>query len=239
LPNVIDKVIFGIADKIRRLNRWEYQSHGRLFEEIIGHEEIKKIIGSAILSKNAVHILLVGRPGSAKTMFLLEVYRFIEASLFVIGSNATKAGLLNQLFETRPKFLLIDEIEKMNKSDQTCLLHLMETGIISETKISKTRQMELKCRVFASANSYEAIPNPLISRFLILEFPEYTFVQFKKIVLIKLKQENIREDIASRIAEKVWYELGSKDIRDAIKIGRLSRNIADVSYIIKAMKKSQ
>jgi hypothetical protein len=34
--------------------------------------------------------------------------------------------------------MLIDELEKMSYADQTSLLHLMETGIISETKINKT-----------------------------------------------------------------------------------------------------
>jgi Holliday junction DNA helicase RuvB len=85
----------------------------------------------------------VGPAGSAKTMFLTEIMRSFKESYFVVGSNTTKAGLVNQLFERTPKFLLIDELEKNAVTDQTCLLHLMETGIISETKINKTRQMEL------------------------------------------------------------------------------------------------
>jgi hypothetical protein len=59
----------------------------------------------------------------------------------------------------------------MNNTDQTCLIHLMETGIISETKIRKTRQMELSTWIFASANSCEKIPKPLLSRFVVLELP--------------------------------------------------------------------
>ena len=110
-----------------------------VFREIVGHDDIKQIFVKAILSKKPVHILLVGSPGSAKTMFLSEIMREHKASYFVVGSNTTKAGLVNQLFERRPKFLLIDELEKMSMTDQNALLHLMETGIISETKINKTR----------------------------------------------------------------------------------------------------
>jgi len=88
-------------------------------------------------------------------MFLTEMIRHYKTSYFVVGSNTTKAGLLNQLFERKPRFLLIDELEKMSVTDQTSLLHLMETGLISETKINKTRQMELTSWVFATANSYE------------------------------------------------------------------------------------
>src|SRR5580765_4933616 len=120
-----------------------------IFEEIVGHQDIKEIFTNAILSKRPVHLLLVGRPGSAKTLFLTEIMRKYKKSYFVVGSNTTKAGLINELFERRPKFLLIDELEKMSITDQTSLLHLMETGIISETKVNKTRQMELTSWVFA------------------------------------------------------------------------------------------
>jgi len=198
----MQKTIAGLTHRLKRLEKLEHRSSRRLFEGIIGHEDIKKIISNAIFSKNPVHVLLVGHPGSAKTMFLLQIYRIIKASLFVIGSNTTKAGLLNQLFETKPKFVLVDEIEKMNKPDQSSLLHLMET-----------RQMELKCRVFASANSCEKISEPLLSRFMVLKIPEYTFVQFKEIVVFRLKRENIREGVSIGIAEKLWHELGSKDMR--------------------------
>jgi ATP-dependent Lon protease len=51
----------------------------------------------------------------------------------------------------------------------------VETGLISETKISKTGQMELTSWVFATANSSEKIIQPLLSRFAVLEVPEYTF----------------------------------------------------------------
>jgi Holliday junction DNA helicase RuvB len=108
-------------------------------------------------------ILLVGRPGPAKTMFLLETNRLFKSSIFVVGSNTTKAGLTNQLFATRPKFALVDELEKMSYSDQNSLLHLMENLMVSETKINKTREMLLRSSGFASANSGVKISQPLLS----------------------------------------------------------------------------
>lgn len=209
------------------------------FEEIIGHNDIKRIFVNAILSNKPVHILLVGSPASAKTMFLTEIMRHFKSSLFVVGSNTTKAGLVNQLFERRPKFLLIDELEKMISNDQTSLLHLMETGIITETKINKTRQMELNSWVFASTNSWEKIIQPLLSRFMILEISEYTFEEFKDIAVSRLEKEKVDKFNAAMIAEKVWNELGSKDIRDVIKIGRLATTIHEVPFIIRMLKRSK
>lgn len=208
-----------------------------IFEEVLGHYGIKQIFQKAIFSKRPIHLLLVGSPGSAKTMFLTEIMRHEKPSYFVIGSNTTKAGLVNQLFERRPKFLLIDELEKMIMTDQTALLHLMETGIISETKIGKTRQIELTSWVFATANSCDKIIKPLLSRFAILEVPEYTFEEFCEIAVTRLRKEKVDENIAITIAEKVWSDLGSKDIRDVIKISRLSRSSEDVSFVVKILKK--
>jgi len=62
------------------------------FNDIIGHDDIKKIFSNAILSKGPIHILLVGSPGCAKTMFLTEIMKNMKDSYFVVGSNTTKAG---------------------------------------------------------------------------------------------------------------------------------------------------
>jgi holliday junction DNA helicase RuvB len=217
---------------------WNKSFHNETrFDEIIGHDDIKQIFAKAILSKRPVHILLVGSPGSAKTMFLTEIMRQYKESYFIVGSNTTKAGLVNQLFERRPKFLLIDELEKMSVTDQTSLLHLMETGIISETKINKTRQMELTSWVFATANSCQKIIEALLSRFLVLEIPEYTFAEFREIAVSRLAKENVDKYFACTIAEKVWNELHSSDIRDVVKIGRLSNSTEDVSFVVGVMKR--
>jgi Holliday junction DNA helicase RuvB len=214
---------------------WKGALDNSRFEEIIGHDDIKQIFVKTIHSKRPVHLLLIGPPGSAKTMFLTEIMRHQKASYFVVGSNTTKAGLVNQLFERRPRFLLIDELEKMTITDQTSLLHLMETGIISETKINKTRQMELISWVFATANSYEKIIEPLLSRFAVLEVPEYTFEEFSEISISKLTKENIDECFARIIVAKVWNELGSRDIRDVIKVARLATNAKDIPFVIKML----
>jgi holliday junction DNA helicase RuvB len=208
------------------------------FDTIVGRPDIKKIFISAIKSSQPVHILLVGPAGSAKTMFLTEMLQFLRGSYFVVASNATKAGLVSQLFERRPRFLLLDELEKMKDSDQTSLLHLMETGIIAETKVNKTRQMQLTSWVFATANSCQTIIKPLLSRFLVLEIPEYTFQEFMKIAIFRLKKEKVGEKTAIMIAEKVWNELKSKDIRDVVKLGRLTSDSKDLSMIISIIKRT-
>lgn len=214
-------------------------STSRSFKEIIGHYEIKEILNKAIVSKNPVHILLVGRPGSAKTMFLLEINRLFKSSIFVVGSNTTKAGLTNQLFDHRPKYVLVDELEKMSYSDQNSLLHLMENGIVSETKVNKTREMFLRSSVFANANSCTKIIEPLLSRFLVVKIPDYSFEEFMNIAVFQLKKENMDRITAIAISHTVWQELENRDIRDVIKIGRLANNIQEAELIIRILKRNE
>jgi MoxR-like ATPase len=206
------------------------------FKKIVGNDDTKLILNKALLSKQPIHILLVGPPGSAKTLFLTEIMRSLKNSYFIVGSNTTKSGLVNQLFEKEPKYLLIDELDKMNGNDQTSLLHLMETGLISETKIGKTRQMELVSWVFATANCYNKIIEPLLSRFVVLEIQEYSFEEFVQITVSRLGNENIDKFTAMFIAKKVWYELNSRDVRDLLKVGSLADTFADVESIIRIMK---
>src|SRR5438093_5786709 len=207
------------------------------FENILGNDDIKLILNRAILSERPVHILLIGRPGSAKTMFLTPMIRRLKNSYFIVRSNTTKAGLVHQLFEKEPKHLLIDEIDKMSRDDQVSLLHLMETGIISETKVKKTRELKLISWVFASANSSDRIIEPLLSRFVVLEVPDYSFEEFTDIAIKRLANEKIDLYIATIIAEKVCHELGSRDIRDVIKVGRLASDTQSVSNVIDIIKK--
>ena len=209
------------------------------FKEIIGHYETKEILNKAIVSKNPVHILLVGRPGSAKTLFLLEINRLFKSSIFVVGSNTTKARLTNQLFDSRPKFVLVDELEKMSYTDQNSLLHLMENGMVSETKINKTREILLHSSLFASANSCIKIIEPLLSRFLVVKLPDYSFEEFMDIAVFELKKEKIDEMTARSISQRVWQELENRDIRDVIKIGRLARNIQEAELIIRILKRNE
>jgi ATP-dependent Lon protease len=97
--------------------------------------------------------------------------------------------------------------------------------------------MELTCWVFATANSYEKIIQPLLSRFAILEIPEYTFEEFSEIALTKLKKENTDESFVKMIAEKVWYQLGSRDIRDVINVARLASSVEEIPFVVRMLNK--
>jgi len=84
-----------------------FSVRGCSFKKIVGNDDTKLILNKALLSKLPIHILLVGPPGSAKTMFLTEIMKILKNSYFIVGSNTTKAGLVNQLFDSRSLYCLI------------------------------------------------------------------------------------------------------------------------------------
>ena len=61
----------------------------------------------------------------------------LQNSYLTDGGNSTKAGMIDYIFNNEPKYLLIDEIDKMSTKDQTFLLNPLETGISFRIKTWK------------------------------------------------------------------------------------------------------
>jgi Holliday junction DNA helicase RuvB len=203
-----------------------------LFTEIIGYIDVKRLFRMALDSDEQSHILLSGPPASAKTMFL-ESLRKLKSSYFVDGASTTKSGLIDCLFLNNPKYLLIDEIDKMSTKDQAMLLNLMETGIVSETKHNRTRTAHMKTSVFATSNNVSDIITPLQSRFFVVELAPYTYEQFYQISVHILNiGHKVSKDIANEIANKVWAN--SRNIRDCVKIGRMAKSVDDIQFLVGA-----
>jgi Holliday junction DNA helicase RuvB len=206
-----------------------------LFESIVGYSDVKRLFQLSLSSEKPVHLLLVGPPASAKTLFMVECMR-LERSYFTLGSHSTKSGMIDYLFDKRPRYLIVDEIEHMPMKDQTALLSLMEAGILAETKFQKTRNTHLKTWVFASSNATDRMLTPLLSRFVVLHFKQYSFSSFQEVCAHILGREGVTPDVATAIAEAVWSKLKSKDIRDCIKIGRLTKKKEDVEWITQTLR---
>src|SRR5438093_7690123 len=128
----------------------------KFFFNVVGYPDIKKLLLKSIVAKEPIHILLSGPPSSSKTVFLLEMLEGLDDTYFIDAVGASGAGMTEYLFSNNTKYLLIDEIDKMKKNDQATLLNVMETGILSETKLKgKTRQKKAKLWIFATSNYVE------------------------------------------------------------------------------------
>jgi MoxR-like ATPase len=205
-----------------------------IFDKILCYEGIKRTFLRSLNSGEPVHILLIGPPGQAKTLFLkciLDTFGHKKA-FFTVGGNASKSGMIDVLFDMRPKYLLIDEIEYLKPEYQTTLLSLMETGILTQTMHSKLRQIQLKTWVFATSNGTKKLSEPLLSRFRVMHLSDYEFSQFYEIAVKKLLDEGLDKKAADEIAISVWEQLPNPNIRNCIQIGHLVKNEPDIEMAI-------
>jgi Holliday junction DNA helicase RuvB len=206
-----------------------------LFSIIVGHEDKKDILFRALNSDRPVHVLMVGSVATAKTLFLEELRR-LPGSTFRLGSRLSKAGLYDILFSEKPRYLLLDELDKIeDQSNVAALLSLMQDGRIVETLHNKTRSTVLRTWVFASANREDKIPVELRSRFVVLRFSEYTPEEFLEVASkVLVVREGVEPGIADYIARQVLYRMRSRDVRDAIKVARLlyRRTKQEVDHVI-------
>jgi len=213
-----------------------------LFHIISEHVEKKEILNRSLVADRPVHCLLWGTVASAKTLFLEELER-LPNSRFILGSSLTKAGILDVLFNERPRYLVIDEIDKIDDTENlSALLSLMHKGYVTETKYRRHRTARLKTWVFGSANDISRLPKELLSRFVLLRFRDYTDDEFREVSVDVLReQEGVPENLALYIAENVLRELNSRDIRDVVKCSRLlrSKTREEIDYIISILRKQR
>jgi Holliday junction DNA helicase RuvB len=134
---------------------------------------------------------------------------------------------------------LLDELDKLSRNDQTFLLSLIETGIVSETKYNKTRTVHGRASVYTTSNNDDSIIAPLESRFFVVKLEPYRYEQFYEITVRLLTSSHYDpdEEIAKATAEAVWNTI--RNIRDPIKIARMAKDAEDVDWLVTTFLKLQ
>ena len=149
-------------------------------------------------------------------------------------------GIVDYLFDhTDLKFLLIDEIDKLNKKDQKVLLNVMETGILSDVKAKSSksaRKAHMHLSIYATSNDTTNILIPLISRFIKLNLPEYGLETFIEICqkLLSRKYDKDHETIQA-IVRYVWEH--TRDVREAIAIAKIVDTSDEVNSIASTLRR--
>jgi Holliday junction resolvasome RuvABC ATP-dependent DNA helicase subunit len=214
----------------------------RFFSSIVGYSDLKRMFMKAIVSKEPVHILLTGPPATSKTVFLLEMRNELHNSHFVDGTATSGKGMIDFLFDNpKTEYLLIDEVDKINKKDQTVLYNVMETGILAETKSIRntgSRQQKMNLKIFVTGNELERLQDAFRSRFMEFYLSEYSSEEFLEITKRLLySRYKLSAEIAAAIAGVVWNDIKTKDIRDVLQIAKLSRNVDDVQDVARTLMK--
>jgi Holliday junction DNA helicase RuvB len=196
-----------------------------LFQDIIGHDDVKELLMAALLAERPVHVLLAGPPALAKTLFLWDIERGGgEAALWLVGSATSKAGLWDLIAEREPRLLLIDELDKMGAADTAALLSVMEGGRVVRAKVGRELDKTIPLRVVAATNAARKLSPELLSRFALRRLYPYGQEGYRAVVRGVLVR---REGVAPEVAEEIALRLDGRtqDVRDAIRVCRLAPQV--------------
>ncbi len=194
-----------------------------LFEDIIGHDEVKELLRASLMAEKPVHVLLAGPPALAKTLFLWDIERTCgqERAIWLVGSATSKAGLWDLVAERQPRVLLIDELDKMNAADTAALLSMMEGGRLVRAKKGRELNLSHLIWVVAATNRLDVLSPELRSRFAIRRLNPYGRDEYLTVVKgVLVRRENVSVEMAEEVAKRL--DGRSQDVRDAIRAARLA-----------------
>jgi len=197
-----------------------------IFEDIIGHNEVKELLTTVLLAEKPVHVLLAGPPALAKSLFLWDIERVCgEQAVWLVGSATSKAGLWDLVAERQPQILLIDELDKMNAADTAALLSLMEGGRLRWAKKGRELDVTIPIKVIAATNQVAKLSPELKSRFAMRKLKPYDAAQYLMVVKgVLVRHEDVNPELAEEIAQKL--EGKTQDVRDAVRVARLSPQLS-------------
>jgi len=193
-----------------------------LFQDIIGHEEVKELLRASLMAEKPVHVLLTGPPALAKTLFLWDIERACgEKAIWLVGSATSKAGLWDLVAERQPQVLLIDEMDKMNAADTAALLSMMEGGRLVRAKVGRQLDLQNPVWIVAATNRMDMLSPELRSRFAIRRLNPYSRDEYLTVVKgVLVRRENTSQELAEEIAQRL--DGRSQDVRDSIRVARLA-----------------
>lgn len=191
---------------------------------IEGMGEVKQACAIQLFSKQPVHILLLGDPGTGKTDILRSSFNLSPVSSFGLGSGTSGVGLVATVKGNKVmKGLIpladngiccIDELNLMKEDSRGGLYNAMEKGFVTYDKGGHHYQFDARIRVLATANpkgdefSGETIEELKKE----MPFDSALLSRFHLTFFIRKPDLNQFKDIATSIASGSSKELSKGDI---------------------------
>lgn len=197
---------------------WTEKYRPKVFEEVVGQDEIIKKVKSLTNSMNIPHLLFAGPAGIGKSTLALIVVRELygenwrENYLELNASDERGIDVVRQKVKdfarTKPigrvnfKIIFLDEADALTKEAQQALRRTMEN-------------YSSNCRFIMSCNYSSKIIDPIQSRCVVLRFKLLEKKDIEKRVKIIAEKENL--EISSDSIETL-YEDSEGDCRRVINL---------------------
>ena len=181
---------------------------------IVGLDGVKKAITLQLFSKQVVHVLLLGDPGTGKTDIIRSASEMHPISSFGLGSGTSGAGLVvtvkgkeiipGLIPKANNGICCIDELNLMKEDSRAGLYNAMEKGFITYDKGGNHYQFDARVKIAATANPKgdEFKGNKIGELKKQLPFDPALLTRFHLVFLIRKPDIEKFKKIASNIVEK-------------------------------------
>ncbi|HEX2023018.1 MAG TPA: minichromosome maintenance protein MCM [Candidatus Thermoplasmatota archaeon] len=174
----------------------------------------KKVPGGTRL-RGDVHVLLVGDPGVAKSQLIRYMAGLAPRGIYTSGKSSSGAGLTaaavkddfgdgrwtleaGAMVLADRGLLCVDEIDKMDKNDQSSMHEGMEQQSISVAKAGITAQLQSRCSVLGAANPKSGRFDQFTPIAEQINFPPALLSRFDVIFVLQDKPETGRDAMLAR-----------------------------------------
>lgn len=165
-------------------------------------------------SRGDIHVLLVGDPGVAKSQLLRYLSKLAPRAIFTSGKGASAAGLTaaavkdefgegqwtleaGALVLADRGICCIDELDKMDKNDQSSMHQAMEQQEISIAKAGIAATLKSRCAVIGAANPKSGRFDPFEPPAAQINMPPALLSRFDLIFSIKDKPSRDKDQALS------------------------------------------
>lgn len=206
-------------------NIWTEKYRPKVFEEVVGQEDILKKIKSLTNSLNIPHLLFAGPAGTGKSTLALIIVRELfgknwrENYLELNASDERGIDVVRQKVKdfarTKAlgnsfKVIFLDEADALTKEAQNALRRTMENYANT-------------CRFIMSCNYSSKIIDPIQSRCVILRFKLLEKKDIEKRVKVIAEREKLEIDKGTI---ETLYEVSEGDCRRVINLLQASSSIS-------------
>ena len=204
------------------------------YRKVYGLTPVKENLFRTIISVDQINALVIGKSGSGKTVLMDVTRENCNNVVYIDCANTSGAGIISLLqANQKADIVILDEIDKLNKKDQTMILGFLNNGWVEKNLKNEKIKFHMNCKVLATSNSISKLGAALRNRFVEFHIREYTDEEFVECIKFCLNGKFL--DQTAEIIAKVLIAYERKDVRAAITISRWIQpkdSVEDITRVI-------
>ena len=233
-PGLYEKLISSIAPSV--------YGHEKIKEALVLQlfGGVKKVRDKGDVTRGDTHVLLIGDPGSGKSILLKKMASVAPKARYVSGKGASGTGLTAAVVKddfmkgwaleagaivlANKGLIALDEMDKMSEEDQSCMHEAMEQQTVTITKANIQATLHAETTVLAAANPKHGRFNPYDDIAKQINLPSTLINRFDLIFTIKDISDETKDEKTAEFVLRLHQ--GNKKIEGEISPEFIKKYVA-------------